>query len=49
VGEIDSKYEKNGEYFFALVLKNTGNNEDAGRVYRDVSVKKNSIFIKRYW
>ena len=45
-GEIDSKYEKNGEYFFALVLASNGGNNEAGRIYGDVSVEKSVYLLK---
>ena len=45
-GEIDSKYEKNGEYFFALVLASNGGNNESGRIYGDVSVEKSVYLLK---
>jgi len=42
-GEIDRKYEKNGEYFFAMILEeNDSNNSNVGggRIYSDISVTK---------
>ena len=46
---IDQKYEKNGEYFFALILSesNGGSNGENGRVYGDVSVDKSVYLIKK--
>ena len=48
-GTIDQKYEKNGEYFFALILSesNGGSNGENGRVYGDVSVDKSVYLIKK--
>tara|TARA_Y100000758_G_C15759088_1_gene315109 strand:- start:48 stop:257 length:210 start_codon:yes stop_codon:yes gene_type:complete len=47
-GTIDSKYEKDGKYYFSLILKDasTGNNENGGRVYGDVSVSKTVFQLK---
>ncbi len=42
-GEIDRKYEKNGEYFFALIMhedNNSSDNDGGGRVYSDVTVSE---------
>ena len=48
-GEIDRKYEKDGEYFFALDLGSTGSgaNDDGGRIYSDVSVDKTTYLLKK--
>lgn len=48
-GEIDRKYEKDGEYFFALELGSTGSgaNDDGGRIYSDVSVDKTTYLLKK--
>tara|TARA_B100000965_G_scaffold388485_1_gene393061 strand:- start:301 stop:564 length:264 start_codon:yes stop_codon:yes gene_type:complete len=46
-GTIERKYEKNGEYFFALVLINSGGDDSGGgRVYGDVSVDKTVYLLK---
>ena len=48
-GTIDRKYEKDGEYFFALILSDSngvGEGED-GRVYGDVSVDESVYLIKK--
>ena len=47
-GEIDRKYEKNGEYFFALILSqsNGAGEGENGRVYGDVSVDKSVYLMK---
>ena len=47
-GTIDSKYEKDGKYYFSLVLSSTGsgNQSDAGRIYGDVSVEKTVYLLK---
>ena len=48
-GTVDRKYEKDGEYFFALILSDSngvGEGED-GRVYGDVSVDKSVYLIKK--
>tara|TARA_B100001250_G_scaffold24902_1_gene20664 strand:- start:1705 stop:1932 length:228 start_codon:yes stop_codon:yes gene_type:complete len=45
-GKIDRKYEKNGQYFFALILRDSSNNDD-GRVYGDVSVEKSVYLLKK--
>ncbi len=44
-GTIDRKYEKNGEYFFALILVDAQDSDD-GRVYGDVSVSKTVYQLK---
>ena len=44
-GKIDRKFEKNGEYFFALIFSDASNNEE-GRVYGDVSVSKTVYQLK---
>ena len=42
-----SKYEKNGEYFFALVLVQSGGDDSGGgRIYGDVSVDKTVYLLK---
>ena len=49
-GEIDRKYEKNGEYFFALIMhedKDSNDNSGGGRVYADVLVSKNDYLLKK--
>ena len=47
-GTIDSKYEKDGKYYFSLVLSGTGSGDqgDAGRIYGDVSVEKTVYLLK---
>jgi hypothetical protein len=47
-GSIDSKYEKDGKYYFSLILSNTGGGgqNDAGRIYGDVSVEKTVYHLK---
>lgn len=48
-GTIDRKYEKDGEYFFALILSDSngvGEGED-GRVYGDVSIDESVYLIKK--
>jgi len=47
-GTIDSKYEKDGKYYFSLILSNTGGGDqnDAGRIYGDVFVEKNVYLLK---
>ena len=47
-GTIDSKYEKDGKYYFSLILSNTGGGDqiDAGRIYGDVSVEKTVYLLK---
>ena len=47
-GTIDSKYEKDGKYYFSLVLSGTGSGDqgDAGRIYGDVSVEKTVHLLK---
>jgi hypothetical protein len=47
-GSIDSKYEKDGKYYFSLILSNTGGGgqNDAGRIYGDVSVEKTVYLLK---
>ena len=47
-GTIDSKYEKDGKYYFSLVLSSTGSGDqgDAGRIYGDVSVEKTVYLLK---
>ena len=46
-GTIDRKYEKNGEYFFALVLVQSGGDDSGGgRIYGDVSVDKTVYLLK---
>jgi hypothetical protein len=47
-GTIDSKYEKDGKYYFSLILSNTGGGgqNDAGRIYGDVSVEKTVYLLK---
>ena len=47
-GTIDSKYEKDGKYYFSLVLSSTGsgNQGDAGRIYGDVSVEQTVYLLK---
>tara|TARA_B100001057_G_scaffold321064_1_gene321265 strand:- start:717 stop:956 length:240 start_codon:yes stop_codon:yes gene_type:complete len=48
-GTVDRKYEKDGEYFFALILSDSngvGEGED-GRVYGDVSVDESVYLIKK--
>ena len=47
-GTIDSKYEKDGKYYFSLVLSSTGGGDqnDAGRIYGDVSVEKTVYLLK---
>ena len=47
-GKIDRKYEKDGKYFFALILDDaTGSSDvDSGRVYGDVSVDKSVYLLK---
>ena len=46
-GTIDSKYEKDGKYYFSLILSNTGGGDqnDAGRIYGDVFVEKNVYLL----
>ncbi len=49
-GEIDRKYEKNGECFFALIMhedKDSNDNSGGGRVYADVLVSKNDYLLKK--
>jgi len=49
-GEIDRKYEKNGEYFFALIMhedNNSSDNDGGGRVYSDVTVAKKDYLSKK--
>ena len=45
---IDSKYQKDGKYYFSLILSNTGGGGqiDAGRIYGDVSVEKTVYLLK---
>ena len=47
-GTIDSKYEKDGKYYFSLILSDTGGGDqnDAGRIYGDVSVEKTVYLLK---
>ena len=47
--KIDIKYEKDGKYFFALILDDaTGSSDvDSGRVYGDVSVDKTVYLLKQ--
>ena len=47
-GSIDSKYEKDGKYYFSLILSNTGGGgqNDAGRIYGDVYVEKTVYLLK---
>jgi len=47
-GTIDSKYEKDGKYYFSLVLSGTGSGDqgDAGRIYGDVSVEQTVYLLK---
>jgi len=47
-GTIDSKYEKDGKYYFSLILSNTGGGDqnDARRIYGDVFVEKNVYLLK---
>lgn len=47
-GTIDSKYEKDGKYYFSLVLSSTGSSSegDAGRIYGDVSIEKTVYLLK---
>jgi len=47
-GTIDSKYEKDGKYYFSLVLSSTGGGDqnDAGRIYGDVSVEQTVYLLK---
>ena len=47
-GTIDSKYEKDGKYYFSLVLSSTGSGSqgDAGRIYGDVSVEQTVYLLK---
>lgn len=47
-GTIDSKYEKDEKYYFSLILSNTGGGDqnDAGRIYGDVSVEKTVYLLK---
>jgi hypothetical protein len=49
-GEIDRKYEKNDEYFFALIMhedNNSSDNDGGGRVYTDVTVSKSDYLSKK--
>ena len=49
-GEIDRKYEKNGEYFFALIMhedNNSSDNDGGGRVYSDVTVSEKDYLSKK--
>ena len=49
-GEIDRKYEKNGQYFFALIMhedKNSSDNDGSGRVYSDVTVSEKDYLSKK--
>lgn len=48
-GKIDRKYEKDGKYFFALILDDaTGSSDvDSSRVYGDVSVDKTVYLLKQ--
>ena len=49
-GEIDRKYEKNGQYFFALIMqenKNSNENDGGGRIYSDVSVSETDYLSKK--
>ena len=49
-GEIDRKYEKNGQYFFALIMqenKNSNENDSGGRIYSDVSVSETDYLSKK--
>jgi|TARA_B110000305_G_C19115949_1_gene482032 hypothetical protein len=47
-GEIDRKFEKDGAYFFALILDESGgDNGKDGRVYGDVSVDKATYDLKK--
>ena len=47
-GTIDSKREKDGKYYFSLILSGTGsgNQGDAGRIYGDVSVEQTVYLLK---
>ena len=44
-GEIDSKYEQNGEYFLVLILSDATGDE-AGRIYGDARVDKETYLSK---
>ena len=47
-GEIDRIFEKDGAYFFALILDESGgDNGKDGRVYGDISVDKATYDLKK--
>ena len=47
-GKIDRKFEKDGQYFFALILDESGgDNGKDGRVYGDISVDKATYDLKK--
>ena len=49
-GKIDRKYEKNGQYFFALIMqenKNSKDNDGGGRIYSDVTVSEKDYLSKK--
>jgi hypothetical protein len=43
------KFEKDGQYFFALILDNASGSSDtdSGRIYGDVSVDKTTYLLKK--
>jgi|TARA_B110000305_G_C19382396_1_gene610318 hypothetical protein len=48
-GKIDRKFEKDGQYFFALILDDAhgSSDTDSGRIYGDVSVDKTTYLLKK--